>query len=216
MINRLKPLKPKVFFIRDYVGPQTAAGTHCKARHGECERTKSTGHFSTSCSQGKLLAGSDSKRWAVRRRVQQLTHCRHCFTLLAAYCDQTRLGTLGLPVFRGSGPSPSHSIPRDLCLRTVSRMMAFVDYSALAALDDTALSNDTQASGSVSSRRNQGINSASSWTLDGTGGIAAAGERLTKHARVSADTRDASWISVSWLYQVTTEEASSARSIDRQ
>ncbi|SCZ94309.1 BZ3500_MvSof-1268-A1-R1_Chr12-2g03812 [Microbotryum saponariae] len=42
------------FFIRDYLGPQTALGTHCKAGHGKCERTKSTGHFSTSCSQGKV------------------------------------------------------------------------------------------------------------------------------------------------------------------
>ncbi|SGY55874.1 BQ5605_C006g04087 [Microbotryum silenes-dioicae] len=42
------------FSIRDYLGPQTAVGTHSKARHGECERTKSTGHFSTCCSQGKV------------------------------------------------------------------------------------------------------------------------------------------------------------------
>ncbi|SGY26711.1 BQ5605_C018g08761 [Microbotryum silenes-dioicae] len=61
--------------IRDDLGPQTAVCTHCKARHWECERSKSTRHFSACCSQGKvrlppppqpnleyrqLLEGSDS------------------------------------------------------------------------------------------------------------------------------------------------------------
>ncbi|SGY72931.1 BQ5605_C005g03234 [Microbotryum silenes-dioicae] len=70
----LKPLKPHVP-IRDDLGPQTAVCTHCKARHWECERSKSTRHFSACCSQGKvrlppppqpnpeyrqLLEGSDS------------------------------------------------------------------------------------------------------------------------------------------------------------
>ncbi|SGZ28460.1 BQ5605_C027g10344 [Microbotryum silenes-dioicae] len=49
----LKPLKPHVS-IADRLGPQTAVCTHCKARHRKCERTKSTGHFSTGCSQGKV------------------------------------------------------------------------------------------------------------------------------------------------------------------
>ncbi|SGY16867.1 BQ5605_C012g07013 [Microbotryum silenes-dioicae] len=43
----LKPLKPHVS-IREYLGPQMAVYTHCKDWHWECERTKSTGHFSTS------------------------------------------------------------------------------------------------------------------------------------------------------------------------
>ncbi|SGY17400.1 BQ5605_C015g07772 [Microbotryum silenes-dioicae] len=71
----LKPLKPRVS-IRDNLGPQTAVCTHpLQARHWECERSKSTGHLSTCCSQGKvqlppppqpnpeywnLLEGSDS------------------------------------------------------------------------------------------------------------------------------------------------------------
>ncbi|SGY19811.1 BQ5605_C017g08325 [Microbotryum silenes-dioicae] len=31
-----------------------AVCAHCKARHWECERSKSTGHYSTCCSQGKV------------------------------------------------------------------------------------------------------------------------------------------------------------------
>ncbi|SCZ93292.1 BZ3500_MvSof-1268-A1-R1_Chr6-2g08588 [Microbotryum saponariae] len=69
--------------------------THCKARHWECERTKSTGHFSTCCSQGKvqlppslrpnpdfqqLLEGSDSEAKAFRRSARMpgrtTTRCR--------------------------------------------------------------------------------------------------------------------------------------------
>ncbi|SGZ22827.1 BQ5605_C022g09548 [Microbotryum silenes-dioicae] len=50
----LKPLKPNIS-IRDDLGPQTAVCTHCKARHWEGERSKSIGHFSTCCSQGKKL-----------------------------------------------------------------------------------------------------------------------------------------------------------------
>ncbi|SDA03070.1 BZ3500_MvSof-1268-A1-R1_Chr11-1g03290 [Microbotryum saponariae] len=80
----LKPLKPHVS-IRDYLGPQTAVCTHCKARHWECERSKSTGHFSTCCSQDKvrlpsppqpdpeyrqLLEGSDSEAEASRENAR--------------------------------------------------------------------------------------------------------------------------------------------------
>ncbi|SGY11913.1 BQ5605_C011g06318 [Microbotryum silenes-dioicae] len=80
----LKPLKPHVS-IRDGLGPQTAVCTHCKARHWECERSKSTRHFSACCSQGKvrlppppqpnleyrqLLQGSDSETVAFRENAR--------------------------------------------------------------------------------------------------------------------------------------------------
>ncbi|SGY43907.1 BQ5605_C001g00080 [Microbotryum silenes-dioicae] len=105
----LKPLKPHVS-IRDDLGPQTAVCTHCKARHWECERSKSTRHFSACCSQGKvrlppppqpnleyrqLLQGSDSGHIPRKRPVAQQRAVFHF--------DQTRIGTLGLPVFRVFG-----------------------------------------------------------------------------------------------------------------
>ncbi|SCZ99010.1 BZ3500_MvSof-1268-A1-R1_Chr7-1g09352 [Microbotryum saponariae] len=63
----------------------TAVCTHCKARHWECERSKSTGHFSTCCSQGKNGRSYNNAL---------------SFTSLAAHWDQTQVGTLGSPVFR--------------------------------------------------------------------------------------------------------------------
>ncbi|SCZ87666.1 BZ3500_MvSof-1268-A1-R1_Chr2-2g05132 [Microbotryum saponariae] len=104
------PLKPHVS-IRDYLGPQTAVCTHCKARHWECERTKSTGHFSTCCSQGKVrlspppqpnLEGSDSEAKAFRENSRSYNNALS-FTSLATHFDQTRLSTLGPPVFRVFG-----------------------------------------------------------------------------------------------------------------
>ncbi|SCZ99745.1 BZ3501_MvSof-1269-A2-R1_Chr12-2g03447 [Microbotryum saponariae] len=112
----LKPLKPHVS-IRDDLGPQTAVCTHCKARHWECERSKSTGHFSTCCSQGKvrlpprpqpnleyrqLLEGSDSEAKAFRENARSYNNALS-FTSLAAHWDQTQVGTLGPPVFRVFG-----------------------------------------------------------------------------------------------------------------
>ncbi|SCZ98126.1 BZ3500_MvSof-1268-A1-R1_Chr3-3g06589 [Microbotryum saponariae] len=112
----LKPLKPRVS-IRDDLGPQTAVCTHCKARHWECERSKSTGHFSTCCSQGKvrlppppqpnleyrqLLEGSESEAKAFRENARSYNNALS-FTSLAAHWDQTPVGTLGPPVFRVFG-----------------------------------------------------------------------------------------------------------------
>ncbi|SGY37809.1 BQ5605_C003g01891 [Microbotryum silenes-dioicae] len=91
--------------IRDDLGPQTAVCTHCKARHWECERAKSTGHFSTCCSQGKvrlppppqpnleyrlLFEGSDSAK-TFRGNTRSYNNALS-FTSLAAHFDQTRLG----------------------------------------------------------------------------------------------------------------------------
>ncbi|SCZ96678.1 BZ3500_MvSof-1268-A1-R1_Chr4-4g07544 [Microbotryum saponariae] len=73
--------------------------THCKARHWECERTKSTGQFSTCCSQGKLLEGSDSGIPAFRENARSYNNALS-FTSLAAHFDQIRLGTLGPPCSR--------------------------------------------------------------------------------------------------------------------
>ncbi|SDA03073.1 BZ3500_MvSof-1268-A1-R1_Chr11-1g03292 [Microbotryum saponariae] len=96
----------------------TAVCTHCKARHWECERSKSTGHFSTCCSQGKmrlppppqpnpeyrnLLEGSNSGQLhqakAFRENGRSYNNALS-FTSLAAHWDQTQVGTLGSPVFR--------------------------------------------------------------------------------------------------------------------
>ncbi|SCZ90399.1 BZ3500_MvSof-1268-A1-R1_Chr1-3g01964 [Microbotryum saponariae] len=88
--------------------------THCKARHWECERTKSTGHFSTCCSQGKvqlppslrpnpnfqqLLEGSDSGIPAFRENARSYNNALS-FTSLAAHFDQTRPGTQGPRMFQ--------------------------------------------------------------------------------------------------------------------
>ncbi|SGY55351.1 BQ5605_C006g04008 [Microbotryum silenes-dioicae] len=105
-------------------GECTAVCTHCKARHWECERSKSTRHFSACCSQGKVQPcsclplpspissiGSFFKaRIAVSCSVQQQAvafreNARSynnalSFTSLAAHWDQTQVGTLGPPVFR--------------------------------------------------------------------------------------------------------------------
>ncbi|SGZ23049.1 BQ5605_C022g09580 [Microbotryum silenes-dioicae] len=106
----LKPLKPRAS-IRDDLGPQTAVCTHCKAQHWECERSKSTGHFSRCCSQGKvqlpnppqpnleyrqLPQGSDSEAKAFRDNAQSYNNAL-CFTSLAAHWDQAQMGTLGPP-----------------------------------------------------------------------------------------------------------------------
>ncbi|SGY11873.1 BQ5605_C011g06301 [Microbotryum silenes-dioicae] len=103
--------------IRDDLGPQTAVCTHCKARHWECERSKSTRHFSACCSQGKvrlppppqpnleyrqLLQGSDSEAVAFRENARSYNNALS-FTSLAALWDQTQVGTLGPPVFRVFG-----------------------------------------------------------------------------------------------------------------
>ncbi|SGY15340.1 BQ5605_C013g07335 [Microbotryum silenes-dioicae] len=103
--------------IRDDLGPQTAVCTHCKARHWECERSKSTRHFSACCSQGKvrlppppqpnleyrqLLEGSDSDAKAFRENARSYNNALS-FTSLAALWDQTQVGTLGPPVFRVFG-----------------------------------------------------------------------------------------------------------------
>ncbi|SDA05392.1 BZ3501_MvSof-1269-A2-R1_Chr12-1g03376 [Microbotryum saponariae] len=95
----------------------TAVCTHCKARHWECERLKSTGHFSACSSQGKvrlpprpqpnleyrqLLEGSDSEAKAVRENTRSYNNVLS-FTSLAAHWDQTQVGTLGPPVFRVFG-----------------------------------------------------------------------------------------------------------------
>ncbi|SGY56342.1 BQ5605_C006g04128 [Microbotryum silenes-dioicae] len=97
--------------------PQTAVCTHCKARHWECERSKSTRHFSACCSQGKvrlppppqpnleyrqLLQGSDSDAKAFRENARSYNNALS-FTSLAAHWDQTQVGTLGPPVFRVFG-----------------------------------------------------------------------------------------------------------------
>ncbi|SCZ97712.1 BZ3500_MvSof-1268-A1-R1_Chr4-3g07397 [Microbotryum saponariae] len=74
--------------------------THCKARHWECERTKSTGQFSTCCSQGKLLEGSDSGIPAFRENARSYNNALS-FTSLAAHFDQTRPGTQGPRMFQG-------------------------------------------------------------------------------------------------------------------
>ncbi|SGY11902.1 BQ5605_C011g06313 [Microbotryum silenes-dioicae] len=112
----LKPLKARAS-IRDDLGPQTAVCTHCKAQHWECERSKSTGHFGTCCSQGKvqlprppqpnleyrqLLEGSDGEAKAFRNNAQSYNNALS-FTSLAAHWDQTQVGTLGPPVFRVFG-----------------------------------------------------------------------------------------------------------------
>ncbi|SGZ28456.1 BQ5605_C027g10343 [Microbotryum silenes-dioicae] len=90
---------------------------HKAARHWECERSKSNGHFSTGCSQGKvwlpsppqpdteyryLLEGSDSEAKAFRENARSYNNALS-FTSLATHFDQTRLGTLGPPLFRVFG-----------------------------------------------------------------------------------------------------------------
>ncbi|SCZ98940.1 BZ3500_MvSof-1268-A1-R1_Chr3-1g05722 [Microbotryum saponariae] len=97
-IIALKPLKPHVL-IRDYLGPKTTVCTHCKARHWECERSKSIGHSNTGYRQ--LLQGSDSEAKAFREIARSYNAL--FFILLAAHFDRTRLGTLGPPVFRVFG-----------------------------------------------------------------------------------------------------------------
>ncbi|SCZ99301.1 BZ3500_MvSof-1268-A1-R1_Chr3-1g05934 [Microbotryum saponariae] len=87
--------------------------THCNARHWECERTKSAGHFSTCCSQGKvqlppslrpnpnfqqLLEGSDSGIPAFRENARWYNNALS-FTSLATHFDQTRPGTQGPRMF---------------------------------------------------------------------------------------------------------------------
>ncbi|SCZ97908.1 BZ3500_MvSof-1268-A1-R1_Chr3-3g06449 [Microbotryum saponariae] len=72
--------------------PQMTVCTHCKARHWECERTKSTGHFST------LLAGQGSDSGQLLRPTTfnaQSYNNALSFTSLAAHFDQTRPGTQG-------------------------------------------------------------------------------------------------------------------------
>ncbi|SGY19832.1 BQ5605_C017g08339 [Microbotryum silenes-dioicae] len=88
-----------------------AVCAHCKARHWECERSKSTGHYSTCCSQGKVqlppLSGpipnieiylKDSGQSSSIPRKRPVAQQRAVF-----HFDQTRIGTLGLPVFRVFG-----------------------------------------------------------------------------------------------------------------
>ncbi|SGY38487.1 BQ5605_C003g02039 [Microbotryum silenes-dioicae] len=83
---------------------------HFKTRHWECERSKSTGHFSTCCSQGKVqlppppspipnieIYLKDSGYSSIPRK-RPVAQQRAVF-----HFDQTRLGTLGLPVFRVFG-----------------------------------------------------------------------------------------------------------------
>ncbi|SCZ95289.1 BZ3500_MvSof-1268-A1-R1_Chr11-2g03408 [Microbotryum saponariae] len=80
--------------------------THCKARHWECERTKSTGHFSTCCSQGKvqlppslrpnpdfqqLLEGSDSGIPAFRENARSYNNALY---FVAFTIDSGTLGAL--------------------------------------------------------------------------------------------------------------------------
>ncbi|SGY13593.1 BQ5605_C010g05904 [Microbotryum silenes-dioicae] len=116
--------------IRDDLGPQTAVCTHCKARHWECERSKSTRHFSACCSQGKvrlppppqpnleyrqLLQGSDSEAVAFRENARSYNNTLS-FTSLAALWDQTQVGTLGPPVFRVFGRL-YHRLGKDLILQ---------------------------------------------------------------------------------------------------
>ncbi|SGY18009.1 BQ5605_C015g07952 [Microbotryum silenes-dioicae] len=84
---------------------------HFKTRHWECERSKSTGHFSTCCSQGKVqlppppspipsieIYLKDSSQSSSIPRKRPVAQQRAVF-----HFDQTRLGTLGLPVFRVFG-----------------------------------------------------------------------------------------------------------------
>ncbi|SGY39394.1 BQ5605_C003g02209 [Microbotryum silenes-dioicae] len=68
---------------------------HYKARHWECERSKSTRHFSACCSQGKyrqLREGSDSGQLlqakAFRENARSYNNALS-FTSLAAHWDQT-------------------------------------------------------------------------------------------------------------------------------
>ncbi|SDA02813.1 BZ3500_MvSof-1268-A1-R1_Chr11-1g03170 [Microbotryum saponariae] len=85
-----------------------AVCTHCKARHWKCERTKSTEHFSTCCSQGKVqlppLPSPMPKAEASRENARSYNNALS-FTSLAAHFDQTRLCTLGPPVLRVHGSS---------------------------------------------------------------------------------------------------------------
>ncbi|SCZ99555.1 BZ3500_MvSof-1268-A1-R1_Chr3-1g06094 [Microbotryum saponariae] len=92
----LKPLKPQVS-IRDYLGPQTAV-------------SKSSGHVSTCGSQGKvrlppLPSPIPSIEIYLKARIANARSYNNAlsFTSLAAHIDQTRLGTLGPPVFRVFG-----------------------------------------------------------------------------------------------------------------
>ncbi|SGY12886.1 BQ5605_C011g06642 [Microbotryum silenes-dioicae] len=91
--------------------PQMAVCIHHKARHWEYERSKSTGHYSTCCSQGKVqlppLSGpipnieiylKDSGQSSSIPRKRPVAQQRAVF-----HFNQTRLGTLGLPVFRVFG-----------------------------------------------------------------------------------------------------------------
>ncbi|SGY70062.1 BQ5605_C004g03098 [Microbotryum silenes-dioicae] len=84
---------------------------HFKTRHWECERSKSTGHFSTCCSQGKVqlppppspipsieIYLKDSVQSSSIPQKRPVAQQRAVF-----HFDQTRLGTLGLPVFRVFG-----------------------------------------------------------------------------------------------------------------
>ncbi|SCZ95336.1 BZ3500_MvSof-1268-A1-R1_Chr11-2g03441 [Microbotryum saponariae] len=86
--------------------PQMTVCTHCKARHWECERTKSTGHFSTCCSQGKvqlppslrpnpdfqqLLEGSDSGIPAFRENARSYNNALY---FVAFTIDSGTLGAL--------------------------------------------------------------------------------------------------------------------------
>ncbi|SGZ22760.1 BQ5605_C022g09538 [Microbotryum silenes-dioicae] len=86
---------------------------HYKARHWEYERSKSTGHYSTCCSQGKVqlppLSGPipsiDShlkgRIPTFRENARSYNNLNALsFTSLAAHFDQTRLGTQGPRMFR--------------------------------------------------------------------------------------------------------------------
>ncbi|SCZ95062.1 BZ3500_MvSof-1268-A1-R1_Chr11-3g03577 [Microbotryum saponariae] len=81
-------------------------------------RSKSTGHFSTCCSQGKvrlppppqpnpeyrnLLEGSNSGQLLQAKAFRENARSALSCTSLAAHWDQTQVGTLGPPVFRVFG-----------------------------------------------------------------------------------------------------------------
>ncbi|SGY47601.1 BQ5605_C001g00547 [Microbotryum silenes-dioicae] len=76
-IIALKPLKPHVS-ISEYLGPKTDECAHCKARHWECERSKSTRHVNT-C-------------WSRRARTPRVSRTR---LIDPAEATDTRLGPDG-------------------------------------------------------------------------------------------------------------------------
>ncbi|SGY16693.1 BQ5605_C012g06952 [Microbotryum silenes-dioicae] len=139
-----------------------AVCTHCRARHWECEGTKSTGNFSTCCSQGKvqpppslrpnpnfqqLLEGSDSEAKAFRRSARipgrTITRCRPLRSLpTLTRLDQALKDPACFGYFVVFTIDSAHSRRHDSCRQSAPNLAETCQLICPAEATDTQLGPD--------------------------------------------------------------------------